>query len=124
MPPEPDPQVPQVPQVLVLYAHPAPQCAPLMRALAASARALPGVLVQDLYERYPDFDIDGAHERSLLAGCRVLVLLHPIRWYGMPSMMKEWMEVVLQPGWARRWYANTPTRSSLAPGAKPKVCAK
>jgi glutathione-regulated potassium-efflux system ancillary protein KefF len=88
------------PDVLVLYAHPAPHRAPLMRALAAAARALPGVAVQDLYERSPDFDIDGAHERSLLAGAKLLVLLHPIRWYGMPSLMKEWMEVVLQPGWA------------------------
>ena len=91
---------PHVPQVLVLYAHPAPQRAPLMRALAAAARALPGVQVQDLYELYPDFDVDGAHERSLLADARMMVLLHPIRWYGMPSLMKEWMEVVLQPGWA------------------------
>jgi glutathione-regulated potassium-efflux system ancillary protein KefF len=91
---------PDLPEVLVLYAHPAPQRAPLMRTLAATARALPGVLVQDLYERYPDFDVDGARERSLLAHARLLVLLHPIRWYGMPSLMKEWMEVVLQPGWA------------------------
>ena len=88
------------PDVIVLYAHPAPQRAPLMRALAAAARELPGVQVQDLYELYPDFDVDGAHERSLLADARMLVLLHPIRWYGMPSLMKEWMEVVLQPGWA------------------------
>lgn len=88
------------PHVLVLYAHPAPQRAPLMRALAAAARDLPGVLVQDLYELYPDFDIDGAHERKLLADSRLLVFLHPIRWYGMPSLLKEWMDVVLQPGWA------------------------
>jgi glutathione-regulated potassium-efflux system ancillary protein KefF len=71
-----------------------------MRALAAAARELPGVQVQDLYELYPDFDVDGAHERRLLAEARLMVLLHPIRWYGMPSLMKEWMEVVLQPGWA------------------------
>lgn len=94
MPPTPSPSV------LVLYAHPAPQRAPLMRALAAAARALPGVTVQDLYQRYPDFDIDAAHERGLLAKARLLVLLHPIRWYGMPSLLKEWMEAVLQPGWA------------------------
>jgi glutathione-regulated potassium-efflux system ancillary protein KefF len=91
---------PDAPQVLVLYAHPAPQRAPLMRALAAAARELPGVVVRELYELYPDFDVDGAQERSLLAHARVMVLLHPIRWYGMPSLMKEWMEVVLQPGWA------------------------
>lgn len=93
---------PSSPHVLVLYAHPAPQRAPLMRALASAARALPGVQLQDLYELYPDFDVDGAHERRLLEGARLLVLLHPIRWYGMPSLLKEWMEIVLQPGWAYR----------------------
>jgi len=91
---------PDAPHVLVLYAHPAPQRAPLMRALATAARELPGVRLRDLYELYPDFDVDGAHERNLLAHAGVMVLLHPIRWYGMPSLLKEWMEVVLQPGWA------------------------
>lgn len=100
----------QRPHVLVLYAHPAPQRAPLMRALAAAARALPGVQVQDLYELYPDFDVDAAHERRLLNGSRLVVFLHPIRWYGMPSLLKEWLEAVLQPGWA---YAH----SDAGPGA-------
>jgi glutathione-regulated potassium-efflux system ancillary protein KefF len=88
------------PHVIVLYAHPAPQRAPLMRALAAAAADLPGVLVRDLYELYPDFDVDGPAERALLEGARLAVFLHPIRWYGMPSLMKEWMDVVLTPGWA------------------------
>lgn len=86
--------------ILVLYAHPAPHRSPLIRRLGDAARALPGVLVQDLYERYPDFDIDGEHERALLAEARLVVMLHPFRWYGMPSMMKEWMEIVLLPDWA------------------------
>jgi putative NADPH-quinone reductase len=88
------------PHVIVLYAHPAPQRAPLMRALAGAAADLPGVLVRDLYERYPDFDVDGPAERALLEHARLVVFLHPIRWYGMPSLMKEWMDVVLLPGWA------------------------
>ncbi|WP_036167357.1 NAD(P)H-dependent oxidoreductase [Massilia sp. 9096] len=88
------------PHVIVLYAHPAPQRSPLMRALASAAAELPGVLVRDLYELYPDFDVDGPAERALLEGARLAVFLHPIRWYGMPSLMKEWMEVVLLPGWA------------------------
>jgi putative NADPH-quinone reductase len=88
------------PAILVLYAHPAPQRSPVNRRLAQAARALPGVALQDLYELYPDFDIDADHERSLLAGAHLVVFLHPIRWYGMPSMLKEWMDVVLLPGWA------------------------
>jgi glutathione-regulated potassium-efflux system ancillary protein KefF len=86
--------------ILVLYAHPAPQRSPANRRLVEVARAMPGVQVQDLYELYPDFDIDGERERALLAAAHLVVFLHPFRWYGMPSLMKEWMEIVLQPGWA------------------------
>jgi putative NADPH-quinone reductase len=85
---------------LVLYAHPAPHRSLLIRRLVEAAQAAPGVLVRDLYETYPDFDIDGEAERALLAQAHLVVFLHPFRWYGMPSMMKEWMETVLLPGWA------------------------
>jgi len=88
------------PDILVLYAHPAPQRSPVNRRLAEAARALPNVALQDLYELYPDFDIDPERERALLAQARLVVFLHPIRWYGMPSILKEWMDVVLRPGWA------------------------
>jgi glutathione-regulated potassium-efflux system ancillary protein KefF len=86
--------------ILVLYAHPSPQRSPVSRRLAETARELPNVVLQDLYETYPDFDIDGERERALLEAAHLVVFLHPIRWYGMPSMLKEWMEVVLVPGWA------------------------
>lgn len=88
------------PNILVIYAHPAPHRSPVHRRLADTARTLPGVEVRDLYDLYPDFDIDGDHERALLRAARLLVFLHPFRWYGMPSLVKEWMDVVLQPGWA------------------------
>ncbi len=88
------------PSILVIYAHPAPQRSPANRRLVEEARAVPGVRVQDLYELYPDFDIDGETEHALLDAAHLVVFLHPFRWYGMPSMMKEWMEVVMQPGWA------------------------
>ncbi|MCS0580138.1 NAD(P)H-dependent oxidoreductase [Massilia pinisoli] len=88
------------PTILVIYAHPAPHRSPIHRRLAETARALPGVDLCDLYEAYPDFDIDGERERARLAAARLLVFLHPFRWYGMPAIVKEWMDVVLQPGWA------------------------
>jgi putative NADPH-quinone reductase len=86
--------------ILVLYAHPAPHRSPVNRHLAEAARATPGVVVQDLYDSYPDFDIDAERERALVRDAALLVFLHPIRWYGMPSMLKEWMDVVMAPGWA------------------------
>jgi putative NADPH-quinone reductase len=86
--------------ILVLYAHPAPHRSPVNRRLADAARATPGVVVRDLYSTYPDFDIDAVRERQLAGAAGLLVFLHPIRWYGMPSLLKEWMDVVMVPGWA------------------------
>jgi glutathione-regulated potassium-efflux system ancillary protein KefF len=87
-------------RILVLYAHPAPRRSRVHRALADAARDLPGVKVLDLYETYPDFYIDAPHERAQLEASELLVFLHPIRWYGMPSLLKEWTDTVFEPGWA------------------------
>ena len=86
--------------ILVLYAHPAPHRSPVNRRLAEAAGATPGVVLHDLYNTYPDFDIDAERERALALDASLLVFLHPIRWYGMPSLLKEWLDVVMVPGWA------------------------
>jgi glutathione-regulated potassium-efflux system ancillary protein KefF len=87
-------------RILVLYAHPAPRRSRLNRALADAARAVPGVVLRDLYETNPDFYIDAPRERALVEACELLVFLHPFRWYGMPSLLKEWVDTVFEPGWA------------------------
>jgi glutathione-regulated potassium-efflux system ancillary protein KefF len=88
--------------VLVLFAHSAPHASRVNRRLAEAARLVPGVYLHDLYETYPDFYIDVAHEHALLARAEALVLLHPFQWYGMPALMKEWVDVVLGDGWSGR----------------------
>jgi glutathione-regulated potassium-efflux system ancillary protein KefF len=87
-------------RLLVLYAHSAPHLSRVNRRLADAARMVAGVYVHDLYENYPDFYIDVAREQALVAQAEVLVFLHPIQWYSMPALMKEWVDVVLQDGWA------------------------
>lgn len=58
------------------------------------------VTVHDLYETYPDFDIDAQREQALLEAADLIVFQHPILWYSMPSLLKEWLDVVLETGWA------------------------
>lgn len=87
-------------KVLVIFAHAAPQRSRVNRRLAQAARAVPGVELVDLYESYPDFYIDVAAEQENLADADALVFLQPIQWYGMPSLLKEWVDSVLAPGWA------------------------
>lgn len=87
-------------RVLVIYAHPAPHRSRVNRKLADAAYGIPGVRVHDLYETYPDFYIDPTAERALIAQADLLVFVHPIRWYSMPSLLKEWVDTVLDPAWA------------------------
>jgi glutathione-regulated potassium-efflux system ancillary protein KefF len=88
------------PRILILYAHPAHQRSRVNRRLCEAAQTLSNVQVHDLYDNYPDFYIDVNREQELVASCDLLVFQHPIQWYGMPSLLKEWVDTVLEQGWA------------------------
>ncbi len=61
---------------------------------------LPGVTFHDLYEAYPQFDIDIEREQRLLTQHDLIVLQHPFFWYSTPAILKEWEDLVLEHGWA------------------------
>ena len=89
-----------MPQVLVAFAHPALRRSRVNRVMADAVRDLPGVTFRDLYETYPEFDIRVREEQELLRGHDVLVLQHPLYWYSCPAIVKEWLDLVLEHGWA------------------------
>jgi glutathione-regulated potassium-efflux system ancillary protein KefF len=86
--------------ILVVLAHPYPRASRACAALARAASALPALEIRSLYERYPDFDIDVQAEQAALAGAGLVVWLHPMHWYGVPGLLKHWMDTVLVRGWA------------------------
>jgi len=88
------------PAVLVLLAHPAFRRSRVNRALADAVRDLPGVTLHDLYEAYPELDVDVRREQALLEAHRTVVFQHPFYWYSTPAILKEWQDVVLEHGWA------------------------
>ncbi len=87
-------------RVLVLFAHPALETSRVNRVLIRSLEGMDGVTVHDLYEEYPDFDIDVAREQQLLLEHDVIVLHHPFYWYSTPALIKQWEDLVLTHGWA------------------------
>jgi glutathione-regulated potassium-efflux system ancillary protein KefF len=86
--------------ILVLLAHPDLRHSRVSRHLAEALAAEPGVRLRDLYALHPDFWIDADAEREALRAARLVVWLHPIHWYGMPPLMKLWLDEVLSYGWA------------------------
>jgi glutathione-regulated potassium-efflux system ancillary protein KefG len=87
-------------RVLILFAHPALEKSRVNRPLAAAVRGLAGVTFHDLYETYPDFDVDVRHEQALLTEHDLIVFQHPFYWYSTPALVKQWEDLVLEHGWA------------------------
>lgn len=87
-------------RVLILFAHPALQKSRVNRAMVQAIQDLPGVTFHDLYEAYPDLHIDPRLEQSLLVEHDTIVFQHPFYWYSSPAILKEWMDLVLEWGFA------------------------
>ncbi|MDX1501997.1 MAG: NAD(P)H-dependent oxidoreductase [Thermoanaerobaculia bacterium] len=89
-----------MPPILVLFAHPALEKSRVNRRLAAAVRGLDGVTFHDLYEEYPEYDVDVPREQRLLEKHDQVVLHHPFFWYSVPPLLKQWIDLVLEHGWA------------------------
>ena len=59
-----------------------------------------GVTVNNLYENYPDFFIKVKKEQNLLVEHDIIIWHHPFYWYSAPAIIKEWMDLVLEHGFA------------------------
>lgn len=87
-------------KVLVLLAHPALERSRINRRMLAAAQGLERVTVRDLYELYPDLDIDVRAEQAALLAHDAVVFQHPFYWYSVPPILKQWQDWVLEHGWA------------------------
>ena len=87
-------------RILILFAHPTLEQSNINAALIKAASSVEGVTVHDLYERYPDFNIDVVYEQEQLFAHEVVVWQHPFYWYSCPALMKQWIDMVLEYNWA------------------------
>ncbi len=85
---------------LVIHAHPRPAHSIVTRELLQVFESAPAVERRSLYELYPDFDIDVAAEQQALGQATLIVWLAPVHWYGVPALLKHWIDQVLLQGWA------------------------
>ena len=86
--------------ILIITAHPAYHRSRAIRAMRFAAEGSAHVTLHDLYEAYPDFLIDIKTEQAKLEAHDHIVLLHPFYWYSAPAIIKEWLDLVLEFGWA------------------------
>lgn len=89
-----------VQRVLVVFAHPRFEKSRANRALLSCFPNDENIAFRDLYELYPDFNVDVGKEQDALASSDVVVLHHPLYWYSAPPLVKQWIDLVLAFGWA------------------------
>jgi len=87
-------------RILILFAHPRFEQSRANRALLKAVEPLPAVTLRDLYELYPDFNIDVEREQERLAAHEILIWQYPLYLYGSPALLKQWLDLVLVYGWA------------------------
>jgi glutathione-regulated potassium-efflux system ancillary protein KefG len=92
--------VPTPQSILIVHAHPAPHVSRANRVLAQAASVLPYTTLHEIYSHYPGMFIDVRREQELLLAHDIVVLQHPFYWYSMPALLKEWVDLVLEHGWA------------------------
>ena len=87
-------------RLLVIYAHPSHRSSSVNRPMAEAAKAIEGIEFVDLYATYPRHDIDIAAEQARLLSADVILLQFPLFWYSVPSLLKEWIDLCLEHGFA------------------------
>ena len=87
-------------RVLINFAHPALERSRIHSQLVRAIKNVPGITFNDLYEQYPDLDIDVAREQKLLEQHDIIFMQHPFYWYSAPAIIKQWTDLVLEHGWA------------------------
>ena len=89
-----------MPKVLILFAHPRLEKSRTNKALLKHIPNAASITFHDLYEEYSDFNIDIEREKELLSQHDIIIWQHPFYWYSCPPLMKQWIDMVLEFGWA------------------------
>ncbi len=87
-------------KILVLFAHPLFEKSLINKKLCMAYKDLEGITFHDLYEAYPEFEIDINYEKSLLLSHDIIIWHHPFYWYSCPPLFKQWIDMVLEFKWA------------------------
>jgi glutathione-regulated potassium-efflux system ancillary protein KefG len=87
-------------KILILFAHPRLEKSRVNKILLSSIPADAHITLHDLYEHYPNFNIDVEKEKNLLLQHDIIIWQHPFYWYSSPPLLKQWLDMVLEYGWA------------------------
>ncbi|HBI01853.1 MAG TPA: NAD(P)H-dependent oxidoreductase [Flavobacterium sp.] len=115
-------------KILILFAHPLFEKSFVNQELVRHIPFSNHITFHDLYEEYPEFDINVKHEQNLLEKHDIIIWHHPMYWYSCPPLLKQWIDMVLEYDWAYGKNGNALNGKSIfqvitTGGAKENYCA-
>ncbi|MFY7653131.1 MAG: NAD(P)H-dependent oxidoreductase [Chitinophagaceae bacterium] len=86
--------------ILLLLFHPRFENSYANKKLLEAAHQVGSITIRDMYEIYPDYNIDVKAEQAILLQHQIVIWQHPFYWYSCPPLMKQWIDLVFEHGWA------------------------
>ncbi|MBW8362625.1 MAG: NAD(P)H-dependent oxidoreductase [Kaistella sp.] len=84
---------------LVIFAHPYLEYSSSNVELIKFYEKKQHFTFRDLYEEYPDFHIQAFRERKRLAEYERIIFHFPLIWFGVPPLLKLWIDEVFDIKW-------------------------
>ena len=87
-------------KIVILVFHPVLHKSRVNKTLLKAIEGIDGVSCRYMYDLYPDYQIDIKKEQEVLQQHDIIVWQHPLYWYSSPSLLKEWLDLVMEHGFA------------------------
>ena len=87
--------------VVIICGHPALENSVANKTILEKISAqCPQVEIRKLCELYPDYKFDIKAEQAALEKADVIIFQYPMNWYGVPGLLKLYIDKVMEHGWA------------------------
>ncbi|MFV0481000.1 MAG: NAD(P)H-dependent oxidoreductase [Campylobacteraceae bacterium] len=88
-------------KTLVIVAHPDLGSSKVNKAFFEELKKYENdITTYNIYEKYPNFDIDVKKEQETLVKYDNVILQFPLYWHNLTPLLKKWLDDVLLYGWA------------------------
>lgn len=85
----------------IIVAHPDLENSIVNKRWLEELRKYPDLYtIHELYNLYPDWNIDVIKEQKLIETHKKIVLQFPVYWFSCPPLLKKWLDDVFTYGWA------------------------